>query len=49
MPMQAVEEMITKAGSRIDVDKRSADGFAPLCIASFLGYADIVKLILQKG
>ena len=33
----------------LDVNKRSSQGFAPLCIAAFWGYSDIVKLLLGHG
>ena len=36
-------------GDNIDIDQRSSEGFTPLCIAAFWGYADIVKLLLEHG
>lgn len=32
-----------------DVDKKSEDGMAPLCIAAFWGYHKIVKILLKHG
>lgn len=43
--VQLVEQLI-KSGA--DVNQRSSDGFVPLCIAAFWGYAEIVKLLLDS-
>lgn len=32
-----------------DPNGRSSEGFAPLCIAAFWGYAGIVQLLLRNG
>ena len=45
---QAVEKLL-KSTEKVDVNERSSEGFAPLCIAAFWGYAEIVKLLLENG
>ena len=32
-----------------DLNRKSSDGFMPLCLAAFWGHSDIVKLLLEKG
>ena len=44
--LQGVQQLIRQGA---DVNARSNDGMTPLAIASFWGYADIVKLLLEKG
>ena len=44
---QEVAGILDKGG--VDVNQRSSDGFAPLCVAAFWGYAEIVKLLLERG
>lgn len=34
---------------RADINLKSSDGFLPLCLASFWGHDDIVKILLEKG
>ena len=42
-------EKILKSAEKVDVNERSTEGFAPLCIAAFWGYAEIVKMLLEHG
>ncbi|XP_064397744.1 ankyrin repeat and SOCS box protein 3-like [Halichondria panicea] len=44
-----IKEVAALLEGGVDPDQRSSDGFAPLCIAAFWGYADMVKLLLNKG
>lgn len=48
IPNQAVEKIL-KSAEKVDVNERSTEGFAPLCIAAFWGYAEIVKMLLEHG
>lgn len=43
--MQAVERLLKE--DKVDINQQSSQGFAPLCIAAFWGYSDIVKLLLE--
>jgi ankyrin repeat protein len=42
--IKKVEELIKNG---IDVNEKSSDGYSPLCIAAFWGYADIAKMLLE--
>lgn len=44
--LQEVEALLNRGS---EINQKSSDGFAPLCIAAFWGYADIVKLLLERG
>eukprot|EP00055_Hartaetosiga_balthica_P011633 m.53593 g.53593 ORF g.53593 m.53593 type:complete len:196 (+) comp7673_c0_seq1:33-620(+) len=42
-----VQRLVEEEG--VDVNKAGDDGLLPLCIASFWGYVEIVKYLLEKG
>ena len=43
---QSVQQLLERG---VDVNQYSREGFAPLCIAAFWGYADIAEHLLKHG
>jgi len=41
-----VNSLLTRG---VDVNKKSKDGMTPLSIATFWGYVDMAKLLLEHG